>query len=175
MNKTKAIRVFEDEHIKLFETVDAPFEQALVIDQRVKVEPGFEGCIVVPLKHRIPHESLNQSQPQPRPQRVEGPSGDARKPFAESQRFRDWQPSNVAGILETHYTPQQVAEMWGVGVDMIRETFENEPGVLLLGDRNPKHKRRYITMRIPESVLARVYRRLTAKGVPHAKALAPAR
>jgi hypothetical protein len=97
--------------------------------------------------------------------------------FIKSRRFQEWQPiagSDIPGA-ERHYTPQQVAQSWGLGVDKIREIFENEPGVMAMGDPNPKHKRRYITMRIPESVLARVHRRLTAKGAPHAKSVATAR
>jgi len=35
--------------------------------------------------------------------------------------------------------------------------------VLVIGERNPRHKRRYVTLRIPQSVLERVHRRLSAK------------
>jgi hypothetical protein len=43
--------------------------------------------------------------------------------------------------------------------------------VLVIGERNPRHKRRYVTLRIPQSVLERVHHRLSSKsnsgrGVP---------
>lgn len=63
-------------------------------------------------------------------------------------------------ILERHFSVQTLAELWGLSTDAIRELFDNEPGVLRLGDRKSGRKRRYVTIRIPESVAARVYRRL---------------
>lgn len=57
--------------------------------------------------------------------------------------------------------------MWGLGVDIIRRIFENEPGVIKIVSPERLHKRRYTTLRIPESVLRRVHRRLTeTKGKP---------
>jgi hypothetical protein len=37
--------------------------------------------------------------------------------------------------------------------------------VLVIGERSPRHKRRYITLRIPQSVLERLHRRLSLKSV----------
>jgi len=65
--------------------------------------------------------------------------------------------------IERHYAVAEIAEMWNLSVDKVRELFENEPGVLVLGERSPHHKRRYITLRIPQSVLERVHRRLSSK------------
>jgi hypothetical protein len=64
---------------------------------------------------------------------------------------------------ERHYTVIEVAEMWHLSPDKVREIFEHEPGVLVLGDRNPRHKRRYLTLRIPRTVLLHVHNRLAAK------------
>ncbi len=64
---------------------------------------------------------------------------------------------------ERHYAVIEVAEMWNISPDKVREIFEHEPGVLVIGDRNPRHKRRYITLRIPQTVLQRVHSRLAAK------------
>lgn len=64
---------------------------------------------------------------------------------------------------ERHYAVIEVAEMWHLSPDKVREIFEREPGVLVLGDRNPRHKRRYLTLRIPHTVLLRVHNRLAAK------------
>jgi hypothetical protein len=65
--------------------------------------------------------------------------------------------SNIDGV-EKHYAPSEIADAWGVSVDLIRDIFRKEPGVLAL-DRTGKGK--YITMRVPESVMERVHRRLS--------------
>jgi hypothetical protein len=65
--------------------------------------------------------------------------------------------------IERHYAVTEIAEMWNLSADKVRELFENEPGVLVLGDRSPRHKRRYVTLRIPHSVLERVHQRLSMK------------
>jgi hypothetical protein len=72
------------------------------------------------------------------------------------------QQENVASA-ERHYAVIEVAEMWNLSPDKVRELFEHEPGVLVIGDRNPRHKRRYFTLRIPQTVLQRVHNRLAAK------------
>jgi hypothetical protein len=64
---------------------------------------------------------------------------------------------------ERHYAVIEVAEMWNLSPDKIRELFQHEPGVLVMGDRSPRHKRRYLTLRIPQTVLHRVHNRLAAK------------
>jgi hypothetical protein len=38
--------------------------------------------------------------------------------------------------------------------------FENEPGIIIFGNTGNLRKRRYLTLRIPESVMLRVHRRL---------------
>lgn len=67
--------------------------------------------------------------------------------------------------IERHYAVAEIAEMWNLSADKVRELFENEPGVLVIGERSPRHKRRYITLRIPHSVLERVHRRLSSNSV----------
>jgi hypothetical protein len=64
-------------------------------------------------------------------------------------------------ILEKHFTPSELGTAWGLSTETIRKIFEKEPGVL-------KHavsqngKRRYVTLRIPESVAVRLHNRLSA-------------
>ena len=65
--------------------------------------------------------------------------------------------------IERHYAVTEIAEMWNLSADKVRELFENEPGVLVLGERSPRYKRRYVTLRIPHSVLERVHQRLSMK------------
>jgi hypothetical protein len=42
----------------------------------------------------------------------------------------------------------------------VRKIFEREPGVPVLGHDGSRRKRGYHTLRIPESVMERVYRRI---------------
>jgi len=48
--------------------------------------------------------------------------------------------------------------MWNLSKDTVRRMFQNEPGVLVLGDRSSGRKRGYTTLRIPQSVLEKVHR-----------------
>ena len=64
---------------------------------------------------------------------------------------------------ERHYAVAEIAEMWNLSADKVRELFENEPGVLVIGERSPRHKRLYVTLRIPQTVLERVHSRLSSK------------
>ncbi len=69
--------------------------------------------------------------------------------------------------FEPHYSVYQVAQAWGLGTDLIRRIFEHEPGVVKIVSPERMHKRRYTTLRIPQSVLNRVHRRLShPKGKP---------
>ena len=61
---------------------------------------------------------------------------------------------------ERHYTPAEIGGLWNLSSDKVRGIFEREPGVMVLADDRPgRHKRRYATLRIPESVLQRVHRK----------------
>jgi len=55
---------------------------------------------------------------------------------------------------ERHYSVNDVAKLWGLSRDSVRRIFRREPGVLVIGDK-------YVTLRIPDSVLERVHRRLS--------------
>jgi len=69
-------------------------------------------------------------------------------------------PSALGQAFERHYSPEELASMWGLSADTIRRLFDREPGALVI-ERTKKHARRYRTLRIPESVALRVHRRLT--------------
>jgi hypothetical protein len=92
----------------------------------------------------------------------------------KSGKFRKWRPKRhvfmsrdvqgsliTASMAEKHYAPDELAELWGVHPETIRNIFREESGVLKIGDKNPKHKRSYITIRIPVSVAERVHKRLS--------------
>ena len=77
-------------------------------------------------------------------------------------RARQWaitESQERAPEIERHYTPQEIAEMWGLDEHTIRRKFIDQPGVLKIGSRlSRRRKRQYITLRIPASVLARYHR-----------------
>ena len=63
--------------------------------------------------------------------------------------------------LEKHYSPNEIAELWNLDPKSIRQLFRNEEGVLRIGrDRTTRLKRAYTTLRIPQSVMERVYSRM---------------
>ena len=69
---------------------------------------------------------------------------------------------NAPRFAARHYTVSEIATQWSLSDDAVRKLFENEPGVLVLGDHGAtRHKRRYHTLRIPGDVLERVHRRLS--------------
>jgi hypothetical protein len=71
-------------------------------------------------------------------------------------------PSDSARVsTERHYSPAEIAELWGLSQDSVRRLFKEEPGVLLMAPRKRRGKRAYVTLRIPESVVERVHRNLS--------------
>jgi|YelNatPaOPRAMG01_1025707.scaffolds.fasta_scaffold37970_3 hypothetical protein len=63
--------------------------------------------------------------------------------------------------MEAFYTPKEIAERLKLSTDKVIRLFEKEPGVTVIENRAMLGKRRYRTLRIPESVLERVLRRLS--------------
>jgi len=47
-------------------------------------------------------------------------------------------PIETSVHIERHYAVTEIAEMWNLSVDKVRELFENEPGVLVIGERIPR-------------------------------------
>lgn len=71
-------------------------------------------------------------------------------------------PETTSNPFERHYTPQELAELWGFDHTTIRRMFVDEPGVLKVGKSARRDgKRAYVSLRIPASVAERVYRRKT--------------
>ncbi len=68
------------------------------------------------------------------------------------------QPVDLAN--ENHYSIGEVAKLWSLSEKTVRRMFESEPGVIQWGSEEVLHKRGYRTLRIPESVLHRVHRKL---------------
>jgi hypothetical protein len=62
--------------------------------------------------------------------------------------------------FEQHYSVADLVTLWGLSEKTIRRIFVGEPGVLEWGHDEERFKRGYKTMRIPESVVQRVHRRM---------------
>lgn len=62
---------------------------------------------------------------------------------------------------ERHYSVLEIADLWKLSPSAVRRLFQDEPGVLAIGEARPKYGRRRgkVTLRIPQSVLDRVYKR----------------
>lgn len=63
-------------------------------------------------------------------------------------------------MAERHYAPEELGGLWNLSSDTVRRLFDREPGVLVI-ERTRNGRRRYRTLRIPESVAERVHRRLS--------------
>lgn len=77
------------------------------------------------------------------------------------QEIREGPAVAAPEFAARHFSPSEIAELWNLSVDSVRKLFENEPGVVQIGERARRGKRRYVTLRIPESVVARVHRKLS--------------
>ena len=67
----------------------------------------------------------------------------------------------VTPAFERHFTVRELAALWNLSEDTVRRCFQREPGVIEVVRRKKVSKRRYITLRIPESVAIRAHRRLS--------------
>ena len=57
---------------------------------------------------------------------------------------------------QTDFTVAQIASIWQLSTDTIHRLFQDEPGVVTLGNKNPRGKRKRVTLRIPRAVMERV-------------------
>jgi hypothetical protein len=69
--------------------------------------------------------------------------------------------SPLDGALERHFSAKEIAELWGLCENSVRQLFKNEPGVVRIQRPRSRWKRAYTTLRIPKSVLDRVHRRMS--------------
>jgi transcriptional regulator GlxA family with amidase domain len=65
----------------------------------------------------------------------------------------------VETTFERHFSPEELAELWGMSEDFVRRLFLHEAGVVVFYRQQPG-KRIYRTLRIPASVALRVHRRM---------------
>jgi hypothetical protein len=66
----------------------------------------------------------------------------------------------IETTFERHYSVPELAEKWQVSTDFVRRLFLREPGVVIFYHQRPG-RRTYRTLRVPESIAARVHGRLT--------------
>ena len=77
------------------------------------------------------------------------------------EKSADAAPASVVTV-ERHYSPAEIGDIWNLSADCVRNIFENEPGVLVIGNSiGRRGKRSYTTLRIPQSVLDRVHKRMS--------------
>ena len=69
-------------------------------------------------------------------------------------------PQAIDPASEKHYSVGEVAKLWALSEKTVRKIFESEPEVIHWGSEETLHKRGYRTLRIPDSVLHRVHRKL---------------
>jgi hypothetical protein len=56
------------------------------------------------------------------------------------------------------FTPAEIAKALKLSTNTVRRLFQDEPGVIKIGEANPREKRGYQTLRIPRQVAERVLR-----------------
>ena len=61
--------------------------------------------------------------------------------------------------IQENFTVAQIASLWQLSTDTIQRLFQDEPGVVALGNKNPRLKRKRVTLRIPREVMERVKKR----------------
>lgn len=71
-------------------------------------------------------------------------------------------PDITGPFAERHYTVSELASMWRLSGEFIRQLVQHEPGVTEWVRQQPG-RRRYRVLRIPQSVAERVYRRALDK------------
>jgi hypothetical protein len=88
----------------------------------------------------------------------------ARKPAGSSHSLHALSgPSPVTSIdlaSEKHYSVIEIAKLWALSEKTVRKIFEREPGVIHWSTEERLHKRGYRTLRVPETILNRVHRKL---------------
>jgi len=87
-----------------------------------------------------------------------------RKPVESERIFGDM--ASASGLApidlanEKHYSIIEISKLWALSQKTVRKIFEDEPGVIQWGTEETRHKRGYRTLRVPETVLLRVHRKL---------------
>ncbi|MGA7159110.1 MAG: hypothetical protein WBY53_19850 [Acidobacteriaceae bacterium] len=85
-------------------------------------------------------------------------------PGYDRPQFEADNPGEVGRAFERHFTPKEIAKLWGKDESTIRKIFRDEPGVLCFESTNrARATRRYVSLSIPASIVMRVHWRLENK------------
>ncbi len=68
---------------------------------------------------------------------------------------------------ERHFTVPELADMWNLSREFVRQVVQGEPGVTEWVRQQPG-RRRYRVLRVPQSVAERLYNRALGKADDHA-------
>ena len=81
---------------------------------------------------------------------------------SENQHYEPAVASQVPHDLanEKHYSIVEISKLWALSQKTVRKIFENEPGVIQWGTAETMRKRGYRTLRVPETILQRVHRKM---------------
>lgn len=94
---------------------------------------------------------------------AEAPPGTPTHQTTQKTACRTFEQRSLA--FEPHYKIRQLAKLWAYSDTRVRRIFQDEPGVLKVGEPSRrlgrKLKRSYYTLSIPESVAIRVHNRLS--------------
>ena len=71
---------------------------------------------------------------------------------------------------ERHYTVSELADMWKLSTEFVRQIVRGEPGVTEWVRQAPG-RRRYRVLRVPQSVAERLYRRALSRAEREAPAI----
>ena len=82
-----------------------------------------------------------------------------RKTGSNSERHFD-KADLETGSTERHYSMAEIATMWGVSVDLVRDIFKDAKHIMRIHRPATKFKRAYTTVRVPASTLKQVYESL---------------
>src|SRR5258705_11989150 len=65
--------------------------------------------------------------------------------------------------VERDFQVREIAKLWNFSEEVVRNIFKSEPGVLTITRPATPRKRKYVSLRVPESIVERVHRRLSAR------------
>ena len=85
---------------------------------------------------------------------------DLARKLPESSHLAGFSVGSVDLANEKHYSVIEISKLWALSQKTVRRIFEREPGVIHWGSEESCHKRGYRTLRVPETVLLRVHRKL---------------
>lgn len=74
------------------------------------------------------------------------------------------QSEKTTEAFERHYSVIELAQIWSLSERTIRRMFDGEEGVVNWARAEGRYKRHYQTLRIPESVMLRVYQHIRKAG-----------